>query len=61
LDAWHAHQYCFGVTIGQALPAFFAALVLLYLALALLRVLFVILASGTQLVAQIISYTHAHT
>jgi hypothetical protein len=61
IDAWHAHQYCFVVTIGQSLPAFFAALVTFYLALALLRVPFVVLSSGTQLLVQMLSYTHAQT
>jgi hypothetical protein len=45
----------------QALPAFFAAIVLFYLALALLRVPFVVFASGAQLLAQMVSYTHAQT
>lgn len=61
VDIWHAHQYCFVVTIGQALPAFFVALVLFYMGLALLRVPFVLLSSGAQLLAQAVSYTHAHT
>ena len=45
----------------QALPTFFAAIVLFYLALALLRVPFVVFASGAQLLAQMVSYTHAQT
>ena len=61
VDMWHAHQYCFVVTIGQSLPAFFVALAIFYLALALLRVPFVLLSSGAQLLAQMISYMHPHT
>ena len=54
---WTHDDICF----EQALPAFFAAIVLFYLALALLRVPFVVFASGAQLLAQMVSYTHAQT
>ena len=60
-DLWTAHQYCFLVTLGQSLPAFFGAVVGVYVFLALLRLPFAILAASVQLGAQVLSYTHAHS
>ena len=59
-DAYAGHTYCFVVTLGQALPAFFAAVVLFYLVLAMARIPFVLLSAGVQLGVQMVAYTHAH-
>jgi hypothetical protein len=59
LDLWQGHQYCFVVTLGQVLPGIFVVIVAFYLAIGLLKLPFVILSAGTQLVSQMVSYTHA--
>ena len=58
LDLWHAHQFCFVVTLGQALPWLFVFVAGLYVGLNLLKVPFVVLAAGVQFAVQAVSFTH---
>ena len=41
-DMWHAHQYCFFVTLGQGLPWFFVVFLGIVVLLGLLKLPFVI-------------------
>ena len=59
MDVWQGHQYCFFVTLGQALPFVFVFVAGTYLLAALLKLPFVVISAGTQLLAQIVSFTHA--
>ena len=59
MDLWHAHQFCFVVTLGQAMPWLFVGLFLAYLAVSLLRIPLVILAAGIQFMVQAVAFTHA--
>jgi hypothetical protein len=59
LDLWHAHQYCFVVTLSQALPWFFAVLVALYTLAHFVTVPLAILAGVIQLLMlQAVAFTH---
>lgn len=59
MDLWYGHQFCFVVTLGQALPWFFVILGLAYVAVSLSRIPFVILAAGIQFLVQAVAFTHA--
>ena len=54
---WHAHQYCFFVTLAQGLSWFMGIVVLL----GLLKLPFVIVSAWISLFAQIVAFTHAGT
>jgi hypothetical protein len=54
---WHAHQYCFFVTLAQGLSWFLGIVVLL----GLLKLPFVIVSAWNSIFAQIVAFTHAGT
>jgi hypothetical protein len=58
-DMYYAHQFCFAVTLGQALPFFFVVWIGFLLFLGMLRLPFVVISAGTQLLVQILAFTHA--
>lgn len=58
LDLWHAHQFCFFVTLGQALPWLFVALAGVYVVLSMLTLPFAVISAGVQFLMQAISFTH---
>jgi hypothetical protein len=58
-DMWHAHQYCFFVTLAQGLPWFFVVFLGLVVLLGLLKLPFVIVSAWISLFAQIVAFTHA--
>jgi hypothetical protein len=58
---WHAHQYCFFVTLGQGLPWFFVVFLGIVVLLGLLKLPFVIVSAWNSLFAQIVAFTHAGT
>lgn len=57
-DVVVAHHYCFFVTMGQALPAFFVVMISLYMSISLLKLPLAILSGCIQLGSQMIAYTH---
>ena len=59
MDLWHAHQFCFVVTMGQALPWFFLVIAVLYVGINMVKIPFVILSAGVQFLVQALSFTHA--
>ena len=59
VDVWQGHQYCFFVTLGQALPFFYVLVAVFYLSVGVLKLPFVIASAGTQLLVQVLSFTHA--
>jgi hypothetical protein len=58
-DMLHAFQFCFWVTLCQAIPWGLLLLFILYVLLSLLKLPFVLLASGVQCFVQIVAYSHA--
>jgi hypothetical protein len=60
-DLWHAHQYCFFVTLAQALPWFFVVLIAAIVLLGMLKLPLVIISAWFQLFSQIVAFTHAET
>ncbi len=58
VDLFQAHQYCFVVTLGQALPWLFVIVAAVYVVLSLLKLPFVVVAAGVQFLVQAVSFTH---
>jgi hypothetical protein len=57
-DLLHAHQFCFWVTLGQALPWFFIMAMGVVVLLNMIKLPFVILLAAWQFLVQALSYTH---
>jgi hypothetical protein len=58
-DTLHAFQYCFWMTLCQAIPYIVLLLILVYAAFALLSVPGLLVSSLVQCVVQMLAYTHA--
>lgn len=59
MDLWHGHQFCFFMTLGQALPYLILALVIVMGALQLVKMPFAMVAAAVQFVWQAIAFTHS--
>lgn len=59
MDMWHAHQFCFFVTLGQAVPYFLLAVVIVMAGLQLVKMPFALVAAAVQFVWQAIAFTHS--
>ena len=59
MDMWHAHQFCFFVTLGQAVPYLLLAVVAAMAVLQLLKMPFALVAAAVQFVWQAIAFTHS--
>jgi hypothetical protein len=57
-DLLHAHQFCFWVTLGQALPWFFVMAMGVIVLLNMIKLPFVVLLAAWQFLVQAVSYTH---
>lgn len=57
-DTLHAFQYCFWMTLSQAIPWIVLLLILLYVAVALLSVPGLLVSSLVQCFVQMVAYTH---
>jgi hypothetical protein len=57
-DIWHAHQFCFFVTLGQLLPYMFLLIALVYAAAQLVMLPVILLSAGFQFGWQALAYTH---
>lgn len=58
LDMWHAHQFCFVATLGQSMPWFVLAGIVVVIAGYLLTVPFALLSGIVQVFVQLVSYTN---
>ena len=59
MDLWHGHQFCFFMTLGQALPYLILGLVIVLGAVQLLSIPFALVAAAVQFVWQGIAFTHS--
>jgi len=58
-DMWHAHQYCFFMTLAQAFPWLLLGIVGIYILAAMLLLPFPLLSATVQFVVQAVCFTHA--
>lgn len=58
-DLWHAHQFCFFVTLGQSIPYLMVALVVVLGVTQLVKLPFAFLAAAVQFLWQAVAFTHA--
>lgn len=58
IDAWHAHQFCFIATLGNSMPWFVLAGMLVCIVGYLLTVPFAMLSGIVQVLVQLVSYTN---
>ena len=58
-DLLHAFSFCFWATLAQGLPWAFLALLLVYTAVAALRVPLACITAGVQFLMQALSFSHA--
>lgn len=58
-DLWHGHQFCFFVTLGQAIPYLFVALAAVLGAFQLVKLPFAFVAAAGQFLWQAVAFTHA--
>lgn len=59
MDLWHGHQFCFFVTLGQAVPYLILVLGICLAAAQLVKLPFAFLAAAMQFLWQAIAFTHA--
>jgi hypothetical protein len=57
-DVYAAHSFCFWMTIAQAVPYLLVVVGLLYLAVTLVQLPFMVAAAGMNCFVQAVIYTH---
>ena len=58
LDTYYGHQFCFVMTLGQALPWFFVIISGFYVLLSMLRLPIIMISASVQFLVQAVSFTH---
>ena len=59
MDMWHAHQFCYFMTLGQAVPYFLLVVILAMCVVQLVKMPFALVAAAVQFVWQAIAFTHS--